>query len=63
MIRIGFAFSKSFNSSYPRYDYRLSNDVSQLRLKVRKLHLMINEQLVNLKAKNDKIPAIQRVTS
>ena len=35
-----------------RYDYRLSNDVSQLRAtQVRKLHLMINEQLVNLKAK------------
>lgn len=47
-----------------RYDYRLSNDVSQLRAtQVRKLHLMINEQLVNLKAKNYKIPAIQRVTS
>ena len=35
-----------------RYDSRLSNDVSQLRAtQVRKLHLMINEQLVNLKAK------------
>jgi hypothetical protein len=36
------------NSSYRRYDYHLQNDVSQLRLEVRILHLMISEQLVNL---------------